>query len=34
MTGDGSYYYYYYYYSYRMGKNPTLALLARWVAYA
>ena len=33
MTGDGSYYYYYYY-SYWMGKDPTLALLARWVAYA
>ena len=32
MTGDGSYYYYYY--SYWMGKAPTLAPLARWVADA
>ena len=31
MTGDGSYYYYY---SYWMGKAPTLAPLARWVADA
>ena len=32
MTADASYYYYYY--SYWMGKAPTLAPLARWVADA